>query len=605
MRTRRHALSATLALLLALAPGACGEDATGPDTALLTLQIVPSPDTPVAVDSVTVHLDGPTPRRLSADAGERVVIGPLEPGTYDVGMEGWHGGRLAWFSELTVRLDPGEDGERMVVVGRPFAPEEVTAAEEAGGISLRWDAVPAAVEYLVRVSSEAPAPDAFEEVGRTDSTALAVGPLDPGAYVFRVQALNRFGNGGPGVEVGVDVEPDRFVLRVSRTGTGEGAVTSVPAGIDCGPDCEEGFEEGRTVTLTAEAAAGSSFDGWEGGECTGTAACVVTMDRERSVSAAFLRDPVSFPVTVRVEEGGELPVGSVVSEPAGIRCGDGHSRCSAEFPEGEAVVLTHLWPEAYQGQWSGGGTGFGGWSGDCEGFGPCPLRADGPREVAATAAPELYTYHLVPRIGSGEGWLVPGDVRWPLRWNELAHDCTAAIMFNDGANEPNQCSARVAPGARLSFTSPVEGVEWREGCDSVEGNTCHVEVRRENQETWAVWNWRPPEGHRVLEVDYYGGRDGVVRSDVPGIYPQEIIRGRGPYPLECGATGTGPNVFILLQCSQAFPDGTTVTLTATPGPGYEFTGWSGGGCSGVDPCVVVLDQSYKVTPSFAPVGGIP
>jgi hypothetical protein len=75
-------------------------------------------------------------------------------------------------------------------------------------------------------------------------------------------------------------------LTVTKTGSGTGTVTSSPANIDCGATCAASFAQGTVVTLTASAAAGSSFTGW-GGACTGTGSCVVTMDLDRSVSANF------------------------------------------------------------------------------------------------------------------------------------------------------------------------------------------------------------------------------------------------------------------------------------------------------------------------------
>ena len=75
-------------------------------------------------------------------------------------------------------------------------------------------------------------------------------------------------------------------LSVSLAGAGSGTVTSSPSGIDCGPVCSAAFPHGTSVTLTATAAAGSSFAGWSG-SCSGTGACVVTMDADRSVTATF------------------------------------------------------------------------------------------------------------------------------------------------------------------------------------------------------------------------------------------------------------------------------------------------------------------------------
>ena len=54
------------------------------------------------------------------------------------------------------------------------------------------------------------------------------------------------------------------------------------------------------------------------------------------------------------------------------------------------------------------------------------------------------------------------------------------------------------------------------------------------------------------------------------------------------------------DCSESYPQQTSVTLTANPDEGSIFAGWSGGGCSGPDPsCVVVMDGPKTVTAQFA------
>lgn len=76
-------------------------------------------------------------------------------------------------------------------------------------------------------------------------------------------------------------------LSVSKTGTGSGTVTSVPAGIDCGGTCSYIFPYNSLVTLTAAPALGSTFTGWSGAGCTGAGTCAVTMDAAKTVTANF------------------------------------------------------------------------------------------------------------------------------------------------------------------------------------------------------------------------------------------------------------------------------------------------------------------------------
>jgi M6 family metalloprotease-like protein len=77
-----------------------------------------------------------------------------------------------------------------------------------------------------------------------------------------------------------------YTLTVGKAGAGAGTVNSSPAGINCGTTCSADYTDGPSVTLTAVAAAGSTFTGWSGA-CTGTSSCVVTMSAARNVTATF------------------------------------------------------------------------------------------------------------------------------------------------------------------------------------------------------------------------------------------------------------------------------------------------------------------------------
>ncbi len=81
--------------------------------------------------------------------------------------------------------------------------------------------------------------------------------------------------------------PAQRALTVSRSGSGSGSVASSPGGISCGTTCSTSVASGTTVSLTASPVSGSTFAGWSGGGCTGTAGCTTTVTADTSVTATF------------------------------------------------------------------------------------------------------------------------------------------------------------------------------------------------------------------------------------------------------------------------------------------------------------------------------
>jgi hypothetical protein len=78
-----------------------------------------------------------------------------------------------------------------------------------------------------------------------------------------------------------------YTLTVAKGGTGTGTVTSDIGGISCGAVCSAGYANGGSVVLTAVAAGGSTFAGWSGAGCSGTATCTVAMTQNQNVTANF------------------------------------------------------------------------------------------------------------------------------------------------------------------------------------------------------------------------------------------------------------------------------------------------------------------------------
>ena len=179
--------------------------------------------------------------------------------------------------------------------------------------------------------------------------------------------------------------PVTYALTVTKSGAGAGTVTSTPAGINCGSDCNESYSSGTLVTLAAAPASGSTFAGWSGA-CSGTGGCTVTMNAAKTVTATFTLNSYTL-TTARAGSGS----GAVTSSPAGISCG---ATCAALYNHGTMVALTAS---------PGAGSTFTGWNGGgCTGTGGCTVTMTNATTVTATFT--LNSYILtVSKSGAGTG----------------------------------------------------------------------------------------------------------------------------------------------------------------------------------------------------------
>lgn len=184
-----------------------------------------------------------------------------------------------------------------------------------------------------------------------------------------------------------------FAITVNKAGTGLGAVTSAPNGINCGATCNFQFSAGTSATLTATPTSGSVFSGWSGGGCAGIGTC--SLSTTASVTATFsLAPPAPFTVTVSKNGAGG---GTVTSAPqgsnGGINCG---VTCTDQFSPSTTVTLTAT-PAA--------GSVFSGWNGgNCVGTGTCQLTGDATVTVTFAFPPPPSTFTvLVATVGTGSG----------------------------------------------------------------------------------------------------------------------------------------------------------------------------------------------------------
>ncbi|MBL8252925.1 MAG: M6 family metalloprotease domain-containing protein, partial [Candidatus Competibacter sp.] len=428
-----------------------------------------------------------------------------------------------------------------------------------------------------------------------------------------------------------DGDPASNLLAVAKAGTGIGAVTSDPAGINCGNDCTENYASGTIVTLTATAAAGSTFTGWSG-SCTGTSAtCTVTMNTAKSVTATFTLNTT--------------PPSLVVSAGHYYTCGlriDGTAACWGYNGQGQANSPTGVFAQVSAGYahtcWlrRSGTVDCLGWNTDGQatpptgsftqvsagGYHSCGLRSD--RTVACwgnntsgQASPPTGTF---TQISAGAyhtcGLRSDGTVAcWGNNYfGQINPPAGSFIQISSGGNADfadHACGLR-SDGTIACWgasghgqTSPPAGSFIQVSASG--GYTCGLRSNG-NIACWGsnTYGQASPPAGVFTQISAGGSHTCGLRSDGIAFCWGDNQKGQLGPTLTISKTGSGTvtsspaGISCGSDCTESYvplPAPAVVTLTATAAAGSTFAGWSGA-CSGTGGCVVTMDAAKSVTATF-------
>ena len=208
------------------------------------------------------------------------------------------------------------------------------------------------------------------------------------------------------------------LLIVSKTGNGDGTVTSTPAGITCGAVCAASFPGGTAVTLAAAPLTGSVFIGWSGA-CSGAGACVVTMDASKSVTATFAALPSHLLIVSKTGTGN----GTVTSSPP----------ASPAAPTARKLPRRH---HRHARDRAADRSIFTGWSGGCSGAGACVVTINASirhRQLCALPSP---AHRLKTGTGAGTVTSTPAGITCGADCAENFADGTTVTLDGTARRDP-------------------------------------------------------------------------------------------------------------------------------------------------------------------------
>ncbi|MBI2891733.1 MAG: hypothetical protein HYY13_13235, partial [Nitrospirae bacterium] len=441
----------------------------------------------------------------------------------------------------------------------PASPSALSATPiSSSQIDLMWQDTSSGETAFIVERKQDPGP--FAEIIELppDTTAypdLSRAPSTP--YCYRVRASR---NGVDSVHSAEACATTLAVYTITATkdGEGDGWVASDPPGLACGDVCSYDFSSGTAVVVTAEPDASSAFDTW-GGACASvprTDPCVLVVDSSKSVQATF---KAGFLLSVSAQGG------TLAGSPPGILCGTGGVDCSERYVVDTEVQLTATPDDAY---------GLKAWGGDCASTPPTSSTCD------LTISDNLNAWaEFVPKY-----------------------------VLNVGDSDPNDLG-----GGRVhtvdAFGGHVEGIDCTLGgsgqgdCtqEYLDGSFVYLVAESETGSIFGGWADACAGSGEETGCALVLAGDTAVNATFKLLYHLSVsLEGTGVGRVDIASEGE--TVTCGPTCALDLPEGTQVTLTATPALNHTFDGW-GGDCAS-EPgvvCDIAMSGARTATATFTPL----
>jgi uncharacterized repeat protein (TIGR01451 family)/uncharacterized repeat protein (TIGR02543 family) len=407
--------------------------------------------------------------------------------------------------------------------------------------------------------------------------------------------------------------------------SGQGTITSDVGAISCadnGGTCNDTYGAGTVVTLTAAGRNGQQFTGWSG-DCAGTSpTCQVTMSQARNVSASFATPPPGPDLVLSKTHSGSF-----------TQAGTGSYSLDASNIGGSATSGTVTVTEAPPSGLTVTGLSGTGWTCtlgalSCSRSDALSVGAHYPLitvtvDVAFDAPASLTNDASV--AGGGETNTANDDASdvTAITPAAILPDLTIAKSHTgdfvqggigtyklDVSNVGSDASSGTVtvtdnPPASLTITD-MSGTGW--SCTVATATCTRSDALAAGDSYPTITVTVGVDGNAPTsvtnEADVSGGSDvnpaNNSASDDTTIdlqqFPLDVtVDGHGSVTGDVGSVDCVDNAGT---CSDSYDNGTKVTLVASAGANYNFTGWSGACTGSTTTCQVTMDQARDVTATF-------
>ena len=408
-------------------------------------------------------------------------------------------------------------------------------------------------------------------------------------------------------------------LTITKNGTGTGTVEcEINSGGSFGA-CAASYPNGTVVKVKATANGGSEFVNFNGGtgsasSCS-TSPCTFTIEANSAVTATFNL----IPRTLTITKNG-TGTGTVECE---INSGGSFGACAASYPNGTVVKVKATANGGSEFVNFNGGTGS---ASSCS-TSPCTFTIEANSAVTAT-------FNLIPRTltitknGTGTG-TVECEINsggsfgacaasYPngtvVKVKATANGGSEFVNFNGGTGSASSCSTSPctftieANGAvtatfnliprTLTITKNGTGTgtvlcDTGSGAGACaasypNGTTVTLTQTPAAHSTFAGWSGCSSEA---------GGKCVIASISANKVITATFTQITHVLAIATGGSGSGAVSCNGGACASSYPEGTTITLSASPASGSEFKGWSGA-CSGSGACSVTINADASVTAIF-------